>query len=180
MQHVAIGRERGEATFYLVDDAPGHSGLRRKDSYPRGGAPREITVKVVPLDGALPESLRVQFIKADLEGGEFDALVGGRRILEDSRPVVVFESAIRADSRRYGYTVEEFFAYFENLEFDVCDILGVPFVPSHALNPYPFYLVAFPAERGRDVRAALSLALMDTTFSLAWFNGSESDSSRRM
>lgn len=45
-----------------------------------------MTVDVVQVDDALPEELRADVVKLDVEGAELDALHGMERLLERSRP----------------------------------------------------------------------------------------------
>jgi len=87
----AIGSKSGEMTFYKSKDSVGaYDGL--KDTG-RGDKKKPITVKVRTLDEVW-QSLGcpdVSVIKMDIEGGEYDAIVGGRECLASKRPVLHVE-----------------------------------------------------------------------------------------
>lgn len=52
---------------------------------------REIVCQLVALDQFLPPLPRLSFVKMDIEGAEFFALQGMRRLLEQSRPLLMLE-----------------------------------------------------------------------------------------
>jgi hypothetical protein len=56
----------------------------------------------------IPAAQRVAFIKLDIEGGEFHALLGGIRTIRRSRPVMVFEAALNSTGQ-YGVKSEELY-----------------------------------------------------------------------
>ena len=170
IKSVALSKQRGTATFFAVGgDVVGHSGLRKKPNYPNGIMPKEITVETAPIDDFLPTDRKVRFLKADLEGGEFHALQGGRKLLGEHRPVLAIESALAWDAHQFGYTQEEFFAFFREFNYELKDILGCPFRPSHAARVYPHYLVCYPAERAAESTDALTMAVLANTVGPAWF-----------
>jgi FkbM family methyltransferase len=86
----AVGREEGDATFYVNAHETAYSSLVSSDGM--GEGVREIPVKVRTLDGLIPEDMDVDVIKMDIEGSELDALHGGTRVLTTNRPLVMFES----------------------------------------------------------------------------------------
>lgn len=166
----ALAERRGTARFFAVDgDLVGHSSLQRKDAYPAGVEPKEIVVETAPLDEFLPAGQRVKFLKADLEGGEFPALRGARKLLSEHRPIMALESSLGWDSRQFHYTPAEYFAFFRELRYELKDILGCPFRPSHALRIYPHYVVAYPEELAAVTGDALTMAVLENTFGPQWF-----------
>jgi FkbM family methyltransferase len=54
----------------------------------------------------------IGFIKIDVEGAELGVLMGGKRIIENNKPVVIFESGIGA-SDYYGTSPENVFDFFD-------------------------------------------------------------------
>lgn len=170
LQACAISNSRGTAKFFEMSGAiTGHSGLRKKPEYPGSAVPQEIQVTTKLLDDFLPLSQRVGFIKADLEGGEFHAMQGGRELLRQHRPVVVMESSLKWDAQLFGYNPADFFAYFADLKYSLKDILGCPFHPLATEHPYPHYVVAFPSERTSEVDDALAIAILKNTLAPTWF-----------
>lgn len=98
----ALGSLATKALFHDVVSNPGYSGLRRR-TYPSSLEKIvPIEVDVLTLDEVL-EGKRIDFLKIDVEGGEFDVLQGARRTLREHRPVVVFEFGLGA-ADHYGVT----------------------------------------------------------------------------
>ena len=60
----------------------------------------------------MPADREIRFIKVDVEGSELDVFRGGLRVLETSRPFVVFEHGLGA-SDMYGSRPEQVFTLFE-------------------------------------------------------------------
>ena len=120
----ALARERGRRPFFVVGKVPELSGLR---SHPYGEMvpDAEIEVSAETIDSVMnanPSVGRVSFVKLDLEGEEFAALRGAERTLRTHRPCCVFENGLEFCASDYG--AEEFFGYFNALEYDLYDILG--------------------------------------------------------
>jgi FkbM family methyltransferase len=89
----AVSDAPGEREFQFVENHPAYSGLKRR-VYPRADYEvRPITVPVRRLDDLLPTDARVRLIKADIEGGEYNAFQGAREVLRRCRPFIVFEFA---------------------------------------------------------------------------------------
>jgi FkbM family methyltransferase len=108
----AVSDTTGEQTFHFVEDDPAYSGLRRR-IYPRADFEvRPITVPVRRLDDLVPLDIVVRLIKADIEGGEYHAFLGARRILELSKPYVIFEFGAGATGF-YGVSAEMMYTLLE-------------------------------------------------------------------
>jgi FkbM family methyltransferase len=145
----AIGATTGHASFSVVRDDLGYSGLQQRHNLP-GDLARSvdvIDVPVVTLDSLLADRRqRVRFIKMDLEGGEFHALQGAASILRD-RPLVIFENGRENAAKLYGYTSEDWFSLFDTADLAVFDLFGRRFCRDdwHA-GGIPWYVIA--AARG--------------------------------
>jgi FkbM family methyltransferase len=147
----AIGSREGRATFSLVKDEPGYSGLRLRDDLPSGleTSVATIEVTVTTLDGLLANSRhRVRLVKMDLEGGEYHALQGAASMLKDHRPLVILEHGGEHAAKWYGYTRDDWFALFERADLVVFDLFGRPLLPEHWRFNIPWYCIA--AARGSD------------------------------
>ena len=68
----------------------GVSGLKKRN-YDREHEIVEIDVEIDTLDNVIPKDLKIDFIKIDVEGGEFDVMKGGRNIIEKYKPIIIFE-----------------------------------------------------------------------------------------
>jgi FkbM family methyltransferase len=99
----ALGEKAGEATFSFVRNDPAYSGLRRRHYDRPDPVIDEIRVQVRKLDDLIPESVQVSFIKLDIEGGEYHAMLGGARTIVRCRPVIVFEAG-EGSTSHYGVT----------------------------------------------------------------------------
>lgn len=97
----ALANESGTRKFQFVLNAPAFSGLKKRDYLIKHPEIEEIEVQVRKLDDVLKEIQKVDLIKIDVEGGEFDVLKGGREILKRHRPVIVFEYGLGAGNH-YG------------------------------------------------------------------------------
>lgn len=115
----ALGDRAGRAEFQYVVNAPGYSGLRQR-AYDRPDPVIEtLDVEVVRLDDVLAPDDHPAFLKLDLEGGEYHALLGAEQILRRCRPLVVFEAHERS-SGHYGVSPDMLFAFFdERLDYGV-------------------------------------------------------------
>jgi hypothetical protein len=97
----ALANWEGSAQFHHIVNDPGWSGLRAQERYFKEPEREIIQVRVIRLDGALKGVPRVDFIKIDVEGGEFGVLKGGQNTLERFKPTVYFEHA-RIHFLHYG------------------------------------------------------------------------------
>lgn len=135
-------------TFHFYPNEDGLSGLRH----------REGTTGHVPLDvvtTTLDESVDtpVSLIKLDVEGGEYHALQGARRIMRDDRPIIVFESGRQDAALNFGYGRDDFFALFEASGYHLYSIAGVPLVRENWDAMMPWQFMAIHPESARMARA---------------------------
>ena len=145
----AIGAAAGRASFSMVRDNVGYSGLQQRRDLPGdlAGSVDVIDVPVATLDSLLADrKQRVRFVKMDLEGGEFHALKGATSVLRD-RPLVIFENGRESAANLYGYTSMDWFNLFDTADFAVFDLFGRRFCHDdwHA-DGLPWYFIA--AARG--------------------------------
>ena len=92
----ALSEVEGNATFQYVKNAPAYSGLKKRDYDNITPEIEEIKVEKKKLDDCISVELKVDFIKIDVEGGEYNVLKGAKRILKDSRPFLLFEFGLGA------------------------------------------------------------------------------------
>jgi len=99
----ALAQNDGSQSFYVDLRESGCSSLARTQE-----AVKEISVETRRLDGVIG-TMHVDVIKIDVEGAELGVLLGASKTIEQSRPVVMFESG---PGVRLGYTKEAMFEYF--------------------------------------------------------------------
>ena len=97
----ALSESAGTTTFQFVKNAPAYSGIRKRSYAVSKPEIEEIQVELNTLDKIIPAGQQIDFIKIDVEGGEFGVLKGGRQLLSKYKPVVIFECGLGA-SDYYG------------------------------------------------------------------------------
>ncbi|WP_163886811.1 FkbM family methyltransferase [Aliiruegeria sabulilitoris] len=108
----AVGEEAGIATFFICEKKSGYNSMAKniEDT-------REINVQVETLDRLFPNAT-VDVVKIDIEGAELGALRGGVKLLERSRPLIMFESAGVGDNS-LGYSAQGLWQFFDDHCFSV-------------------------------------------------------------
>lgn len=112
----AVGKIEGVTDFNLVIDSPAYSGLKIRDYKKPNPKIDKIKVNVTTLDEVIQTS--VDFIKIDVEGGEYDVLLGASKILEKDKPLILFEFGLGA-SDFYGTTPKEIYTFLEEKEYQL-------------------------------------------------------------
>lgn len=111
VKNLAIGNKTGKTTFNYVTSNPAYSGIKKR-AYPKDEKVVEIEVPIDTLDNQLLNEERVDLIKIDVEGGEFDVLKGGVQLLRKFQPVIVFEYGLGA-ADFYNSSPAELFEFLE-------------------------------------------------------------------
>lgn len=93
---VAVYDQSGKTSFQHVLNAPAYSGIKKRKYSKKEVDIEQITVDTACLDDLIPASAPVKLIKIDVEGAEFRVLKGARRILSESKPLVIFEFGLGA------------------------------------------------------------------------------------
>ncbi|MFT4551890.1 MAG: FkbM family methyltransferase [Chlamydiales bacterium] len=133
--------------FIIIADDSGYSGLHDRGDLPnsRRIVRSIITTKIDSVMASL-DYKRLDFIKLDLEGGEFDALQGAYKSIQNFRPIIVFESGKEMSAKLYKYTKTQFFKFMKKIDYAVFDILGDVFTLNKWKQLTPWYFVAIPKE----------------------------------
>jgi FkbM family methyltransferase len=152
----AIGDHEGAASFFIDTERSGYSSLGK----PPSSSVREISVPMKRLDD-LVTGKAVDVVKIDVEGAELGVLRGATRIISESRPVIMFESA-PGDQNRLGYTKEGIWEFLARLDY----VTVVPnrvahndaglscegFIESHLYPRRTTNYFAIPRERRIEIR----------------------------
>jgi FkbM family methyltransferase len=91
LSELALFSEEGTQQFFLEKHALGRSGLRNRLRSSDPSQIQQIDVKTETLDDVLGDDVRVNFMKVDVEGAEFGVFQGGKRLITNSKPLIVFE-----------------------------------------------------------------------------------------
>lgn len=105
----ALSDTKGNTTFNLVKNAPAYSGLKQRHYDIENPEIEVINVDVETLDDLLSDT-KIDFIKIDVEGGEFGVLKGARNLLKKNLPTVLFECG-KGASDYYGTQPSDIFNY---------------------------------------------------------------------
>lgn len=149
---LALCDKKGETTFNFVKNAPAYSGIKKRKYAVKNPDIEELKVNTDLLDNVLPGDLKIDFIKIDVEGGEFNVLKGAKKILEKSKPVIVFEFGLGA-SEFYGTKPGELFDFIESCGLKISLLKtwlkeGKPLEKDEFINTYQekkeYYFIAHP------------------------------------
>ena len=117
--NMALSAENGTAELFINDSDMGLSGLSRRPG--RHGIDqtrlKKTAVPMRRLDDVLIEE-RVDFIKIDVEGAEFDVLCGARSLVDRSRPIILFEFGL-GGADYFGVDADAMFSLFQTRDFAI-------------------------------------------------------------
>lgn len=103
-------------------------------------------VEVVRIDDELPTG-SCSFIKLDLEGGEYHALVGARSLIERDRPVIAMEHGFHWAAERFGYDMHQFILFFQEIDYLLFDFANNRVTRENYSDEQLIYqLIAVPQE----------------------------------
>lgn len=147
-----------ETSFQFVEDEPARSGIVSSSiniaEHLQFGA-TDITVPASTIDTEMAEldidPRRVRFMKLDLEGGEFHALLGAASVIKAARPIIVFENNYFSPGV-VGYTTEQMDDFFREHRYQRITIFGEPSGDDHAF----WYMFAAPEETADLLASYLS------------------------
>jgi FkbM family methyltransferase len=111
--NMALSNVSGESTFNYVITNPSYSGLQKRKYANANEKDTLITVKTERLDTVIPKNIHIHFIKIDVEGGEYQVLLGAKETITRCRPIIVFEHGLGA-SDCYGTTPEQVFNFLHD------------------------------------------------------------------
>jgi FkbM family methyltransferase len=92
----ALYDQTGTTTFQHVLNAPAYSGIKKRKYDGKQVDIDQITVMTGLLDHIIPDDLRIDFVKIDVEGAEFKVMKGGLKTLKRCKPVIIFEFGLGA------------------------------------------------------------------------------------
>jgi len=151
---IGLSNKKGTTSFNYVLSNPSYSGFKKRKYDKPNERLTSITVKTELLDEVLPENLKIDFIKIDVEGAELEVLEGAVKTIRSSRPIIVFEHGLGA-ADCYGTTPQQ---VYDLLHAD-CNMLlstmkkwlkneppmsGKKFV-QHFEEGLDYYFIAYPA-----------------------------------
>ncbi len=109
----ALSDKSGESTFQYVKNAPAYSGIKRRRYDIKNPEIEEIKVELRTLDETISLRDKIDFIKIDVEGGEFGVIKGGENLLKIHKPTILFEFG-KGASDYYGTKPVDLYDFITN------------------------------------------------------------------
>ena len=103
--NTALSDQKGESTFNYVVSNPAYSGLQKRNYDKPNEKDTTISVQTDLLDHLINPNTKIDFIKIDVEGGEYQVLKGAQKTITTHQPHIIFEHGLGA-ADVYGTTPE--------------------------------------------------------------------------
>lgn len=149
----ALSNKIRKTSFCHIIGANGYSGLKLRQHIPVEFLSNitYIEQSTTTLDFELykiHDRKSISFIKLDLEGGEYNALLGSKKILSTERPLVIFENGDEHAAETYSYRLNDFAEFLKNHRYYTYDLFGrvMTLGGKDKLNYRPWYCIAVPFE----------------------------------
>ena len=132
---VACAQSESTLQFFAAPESnTGESSLSKENASQEGAAPLQYSVQARPLDAIVKEANldRIDVIKIDVEGAEFEVLKGAAGILDTYRPVLVME-LMPNQLKSMGTSMDEVTRYLASHGYSMSRRLGnanFEFVPA--------------------------------------------------
>lgn len=144
----ALSNKIGITEFAYLKTGDGLSGIKERMHLNEfiNGDVEILTMAMTTIDNEyikLDTDKKVRFIKLDLEGGEYHALLGSEYVMKHHNPLIVFENGRQESADLYEYNTSSWFSLFEKNNYAVYDLFGRKFTPSD-WDKYgiPWYFIA--------------------------------------
>lgn len=110
---IALSDKQGTSTFNYVTSNPSYSGLVKRKYDRVDEQDTTIEVKTDKLDNVLPAGYKPELIKIDVEGGEYQVMLGAENTIRKNKPVIIFEHGLGA-SEFYGTTPDKLYRFLNS------------------------------------------------------------------
>ncbi len=117
----ALSDKDGTTSFQYVKTNPAYSGIKRRRYDRPSEEVIEITVDQTRLDEMIPDDIRIDLIKIDVEGGEYLVLNGSKRILKTDKPLLIFEHG-KGGADHYDVTPDMIFDLLDNYDYNIYNL----------------------------------------------------------
>ena len=104
----ALSDHSGEASFYVIPDSPALSGLSAREFVAPDKTRQEIKVRVERLDNLVPQNMKIDLIKIDVEGAEGLVILGALETIKRNMPLIVLEHG-GASSQAFGFSSSQIY-----------------------------------------------------------------------
>lgn len=150
----ALSDENGSTSFNYVTSNPAYSGILKRKYDREHETDTSILIEKRKLDDVIPEDIPINFIKIDVEGGEFQVLKGAENVLKKYKPIIVFEQGL-GGADVYGTDPREFYLFLTKLGYNISlmqyylrklDPLSIEEYCHQFHKRYNYYFVAYPVK----------------------------------
>ena len=122
IKNFGLSDKKTKSDFQHVISNSAYSGIKLR-TYPKVENIETIQIELDTLDNQLKKHDRVDLIKIDVEGGEFDVLKGAINVIDKFHPVIVFEHGIGA-SAHYQTSPTDIFEFFNSIDYQLFTLKG--------------------------------------------------------
>lgn len=119
----ALSSSAKTSEFMYVKNAPAYSGLKKRKYNVENPDVEILQIQTERLDTLITNDHRIDFIKIDVEGGEFDVLKGAEELLKRDQPIIIFECGL-GSSEFYGTKPTELFQFMTMLNYKLYTLSG--------------------------------------------------------
>ncbi|KRS16561.1 hypothetical protein XM52_18430 [Roseovarius indicus] len=146
--------------FYLPKHGSGLSSLSKPANVPENAEVVVEKVEMRRLDDLIDAHTPVRFIKADIEGAEYHAFRGAKKLISANRPMMVFEHQAQNDAERFGYTEQDFFDLWRDIDYSLYSVFGRAVTTENWGEPNAHDIFAVPNEEKEVHREIISLSIV--------------------
>jgi FkbM family methyltransferase len=167
IKSLAIGAKKGVIDFHYVVGNDYFSGINEQEGMSDNDKNTilKISVPLSTLDIEVDNTKKIKFIKLDLEGGEYDALLGAERIMVEDKPLILFENGREKSCVLYGYDRAAWFSLFESRQYEIYDLFGRNFsIENWGDDGVPWYFIAASSEADKEFIRKKLPNLIDSLF----------------
>ena len=151
--NVAASDTQRVADFYVNMTHTGRSGLRDNRANENDDV-RKLSVYTVPISSVIPRSIAPAFIKIDIEGAEFPALVGAKDVMMRGGAIVVFEGRLATTAPQFGFSARDVEAFAKDIDYAMFDFFGNAMAPGSETDGIGWNYVLCPNDAARRARVA--------------------------
>lgn len=110
--------------FFVHPANTGRSGLSPNPEPDETVEFEERIVCADKLDMMIPGSERISFIKMDIEGWEFSALLGAQDTIQRGRPVIIFEGSLEQSAQKENLPPDAPWIFAKNNNYCILNLFG--------------------------------------------------------
>lgn len=109
---IALSNKKGKSTFQHIITNTAYSGLKKRELASKDII-KEIDVEMNLLDNIILPTDKIDLIKLDIEGGEYEALEGASNTIIRCKPIILFEFG-KGAANYYDVSPEKMYQLFRN------------------------------------------------------------------